>query len=58
MTDAKRKVSECHASQGGMQMRRGLMGFITKMFGGMEDYMQAYPPVGEVFKRKVDLFDV
>jgi len=56
--DAKRKASECHASQGGMQMRRGIMGFITKLFGEREDYMQAYPPVGESFKRKVDLFDV
>jgi LmbE family N-acetylglucosaminyl deacetylase len=56
--DAKRKASECHASQGGMQMRRGVLGFITKLFGEKEDYMQAYPPVGEVFKRKFDLFDV
>jgi len=56
--DAKRKASECHASQGGMQMRRGIMGFITRLFGEKEDYMQAYPPVGESFKRKVDLFDV
>ncbi len=56
--DAKRKASEAHASQGGMQMRRGLMGFITKLFGEQEDYMRAYPPVDESFKRKVDLFDV
>jgi LmbE family N-acetylglucosaminyl deacetylase len=56
--DAKRKASECHASQGGMQMRRGLMGFITKLFGEKEDYMQAYPPVNESFKRKYDLFDM
>jgi LmbE family N-acetylglucosaminyl deacetylase len=56
--DAKRKASECHASQGGMQMRRGIMGFITKLIGEREDYMQAFPPVGEGFKRRVDLFDV
>ena len=56
--DAKRKASECHASQGGMQMRRGIMGFITKLFGEREDYMRAYPPVDGTFKRKVDLFDV
>jgi LmbE family N-acetylglucosaminyl deacetylase len=56
--DAKRKASECHASQGGMQMRRGVMGFITRLFGEKEDYMQAYPPVGESFKRKLDLFDI
>lgn len=58
VSEAKRKASECHASQGGMQMRRGLMGFITKLFGEREDYMRAYPPVGESFKRKGDLFDI
>ncbi len=56
--DAKRKASECHASQGGMQMRRGIMGFITKLFGEREDYMQAYPPVNGQFERKYDLFDI
>ncbi|HET7143468.1 MAG TPA: PIG-L family deacetylase [Anaerolineales bacterium] len=55
---AKRKASECHASQGGMQMRRGVIGFITKMFGEREDYMRAYPAVGESFKRRIDLFDI
>jgi LmbE family N-acetylglucosaminyl deacetylase len=58
VTEAKRKASECHASQGGMQMRRGLMGFITRVFGEREDYMRAHPPVGGSFKRKSDLFDV
>ena len=58
VSEAKRKASEAHASQGGMQMRRGLMGFITKFLGEKEDYMQAYPPVGDSFKRKVDLFDI
>ena len=57
VTDAKRKASECHASQGGMQMRRGLMGFITKMVGEREEYMQAYPPVNGKFKKKTDLFE-
>ncbi len=56
--EAKRKASECHASQGGMQMRRGLMGFVTRLFGEREDYMRAYPPVGESFKKKKDLFDI
>lgn len=58
VSEAKRKASEAHASQGGMQMRRGLMGFITRFLGEKEDYMQAYPPVGNSFKRKVDLFDI
>ncbi|MBI5965053.1 MAG: PIG-L family deacetylase [Chloroflexi bacterium] len=58
VAEAKRKASEAHASQGGMQMRRGMMGFITRFFGEREDYMQAYPLVGEAFKRKTDLFDI
>jgi len=55
--DAKNKASACHASQGGGQMRRGLMGFITKLIGENEDYMRAYPPVQPGDKRKKDLFD-
>ena len=39
-------------------MRRGLMGFITKMVCEREEYMQAYPPVNGKIKRKTDLFDV
>ena len=31
--DAKHRASACHASQGGGQIRRGLMGFVTRMFG-------------------------
>ncbi|HMU93326.1 MAG TPA: PIG-L family deacetylase [Anaerolineales bacterium] len=55
--EAKQKASACHASQGGGQMRRGLMGFVTRMFGENEDYMQAYPPVAGNSKRKTDLFE-
>ena len=58
VSEIKSKASACHASQGGMQMRRGLLGFVTRLFGEREDYMQAYPPVGESFKRKADLFDI
>ena len=57
VSEIKRHASEQHASQGGGQMRRGLMGFITKVFGESEDYMRAYPPVNGSFKRKHDLFD-
>jgi LmbE family N-acetylglucosaminyl deacetylase len=56
--DVKRRASECHASQGGMQMRRGAMGLITRLFGEREDYMRAYPPVDGSFKRRADLFDI
>ncbi len=59
VSEIKSRASACHASQGGMQMRRGLMGFVTRLFGEREDYMQAYPPVTDEknFRRKYDLFD-
>lgn len=53
----KREASEQHASQGGRQMRRGWMGFFTRLFGEREEYMQAYPPVIGRFRVKRDLFD-
>ncbi|GAB4547457.1 MAG: PIG-L family deacetylase [Anaerolineales bacterium] len=57
VSEQKRKASEAHASQGGMQMRRGLMGFVTRVFGESEDFMRAYPPVSENARRAKDLFD-
>jgi N-acetyl-1-D-myo-inositol-2-amino-2-deoxy-alpha-D-glucopyranoside deacetylase len=57
VSEEKRLASAAHASQGGIQMRRGLMGFITKVFGEKEDFMRAYPPVEDGFRRKRDLFD-
>jgi hypothetical protein len=57
VTEIKRKAGEQHASQGGIQMRRGLMGFITKVFGEKEEYMRAYPPVNGSYRRQRDLFD-
>ncbi|GAB4419718.1 MAG: PIG-L family deacetylase [Anaerolineales bacterium] len=54
----KRAASACHASQGGMQMRRGLMGFVSKLFGNHEDFMRAYPPVKGRFRRAKDLFEI
>ncbi len=58
VSDVKRKAGEQHASQGGIQMRRGLMGFVTKVFGEREDFMQAYPPVADGFQKRRDLFDL
>ena len=55
---AKAEASICHASQGGVGMRRGLMGFVTRVFGEREDYMRAYPPVKGAFKRRKDLFEL
>jgi N-acetyl-1-D-myo-inositol-2-amino-2-deoxy-alpha-D-glucopyranoside deacetylase len=54
----KDAASMCHASQGGAQMRRGLMGFVTRMFGEHEEYMQAQPPVAAGQRVKNDLLDL
>ncbi|MBI5932739.1 MAG: PIG-L family deacetylase [Chloroflexi bacterium] len=57
VVEIKHEAAICHSSQGGGQMRRGLMGFVTRMFGEHEDYMRAFPPVNGNFKRLDDLFD-
>ena len=59
VSELKRQAGAQHASQGGVGMRRGLMGFITRVFGEKEDYMRAFPPVpvNGRFRRKHDLFD-
>ena len=57
VSEVKRQAGAQHASQGGVGMRRGLMGFVTRVFGEKEDYMRAYPPVNGRFRRKHDLFD-
>jgi LmbE family N-acetylglucosaminyl deacetylase len=57
VAEIKRQAGAQHASQGGVGMRRGLMGFVTRVFGEKEDYMRAYPAVDGRFRRKRDLFD-
>ncbi|MBV6394604.1 MAG: 1D-myo-inositol 2-acetamido-2-deoxy-alpha-D-glucopyranoside deacetylase [Anaerolineales bacterium] len=57
VAQAKAEAGACHASQGGVGMRRGLMGFVTRIFGEHEDFMRAYPPAQAGLKRKADLFD-
>lgn len=57
VADIKSNAGACHASQGGIQMRRGLMGFVTKVFGEHEDFMRAYPPVNGKVKITKDLFE-
>ena len=54
---AKDAAALCHASQGGAQMRRGIMGFMTRLFGEHEDYMRAYPPVADVHRVGRELLD-
>jgi len=57
VAEIKREAGRQHASQGGLQMRRGWMGLITKMFGEREEYMRAYPPVVDgKYKIANDLF--
>ena len=51
----KAAASACHASQGGMGMRNGVMGLFIKLFGEHEEYMQAYPLVKAGWKIKKDL---
>jgi LmbE family N-acetylglucosaminyl deacetylase len=58
VSEIKGAASRCHASQGGMQMRRGLMGFLTRWFDRYEDFMQAHPAVPGGARRKTDLFDL
>jgi LmbE family N-acetylglucosaminyl deacetylase len=53
----KAEAGACHGSQGGIQMRGGLMGLAVRMMGGFESYMRAFPPVAGKFKVHQDLFD-
>ena len=57
VSQTKDQAAACHASQGGNQMRRGLMGFVTRAFGEHEDYMRAYPPVNGKRPVSKDLFE-
>ncbi len=52
----KAQAGGCHASQGGLQMRSGLMGFANRLLGENESYMRAYPPVNGDRRVVKDLF--
>jgi LmbE family N-acetylglucosaminyl deacetylase len=54
---AKDAAALCHASQGGAQMRSGVMGFMTRLFGEHDDYMRAYPPVQDGHQIGRELLD-
>jgi LmbE family N-acetylglucosaminyl deacetylase len=57
VAEIKREAGAQHISQGGVGMRRGLIGFITRVFGEKEDYMRAYPPMENARQKIVnDLF--
>jgi len=53
----KTAASACHASQGGMQMRRGFMGLVFRLLGETDTYMRAYPPVNGNEQAARDLLD-
>ncbi len=53
--EKKVAASACHASQGGIGMRRGVMGLFIKLFGEFEEYMQAYPVIETGWKIRKDL---
>lgn len=55
VVQVKAQASACHASQGGVGMRQGIMGLFTRIVGESENYMQAYPPVTPNAKVKDDL---
>lgn len=40
----KTEASICHDSQGGGNMRKGVMGWVMRVVGTKETYMRAYPP--------------
>jgi LmbE family N-acetylglucosaminyl deacetylase len=57
VVETKREASACHASQGGIVMRRSLMGLATRALDKHEDYMRAYPTVNGKTKIVKDLFE-
>jgi LmbE family N-acetylglucosaminyl deacetylase len=57
VSEIKAKAGACHASQGGIQMRRGLMGVVTRALGEHDNYMRAFPPVRDRSRTGRDLFD-
>lgn len=57
VVQAKRDAGACHASQGGIVMPRGLMGFATRALEKHEDYMRVYPPTNGKTKIAKDLFE-
>ena len=58
VAEIKREAGAQHVSQGGVGMRQGLMGFVSRVFGEREEFMRAYPPVPDgKYRVARDLFD-
>jgi LmbE family N-acetylglucosaminyl deacetylase len=60
MREIKRQASAQHASQGGgvSASRWTLFGIMNMILGGRDFSMRSYPPVGERFRSRTDLFDI
>jgi len=56
VAEKKTLASACHASQGGSQMRRGMLGAIFRMLGEADTFMQAYPAPEDGQKLQRSLF--
>jgi N-acetyl-1-D-myo-inositol-2-amino-2-deoxy-alpha-D-glucopyranoside deacetylase len=56
VVEKKASASACHASQGGAQMRRGVIGAMFRLLGEQEMFMQVYPAPVVGQKLKTDLF--
>jgi mycothiol S-conjugate amidase len=56
-SEKKILASACHASQGGNAMRRGLVGWIFRLFGETDTFMRAQPPVPPGSRLQTDFFD-
>lgn len=56
VAEKKTLASACHASQGGSQMRRGVLGLIFRLLGESDTFMQAYPPPEDGQKLRRSLF--
>jgi len=44
VSQKKTLASACHASQGGSQMRRGVLGWVFRLLGESDTFMRYYPP--------------
>ncbi len=54
--EKKDQAGACHHSQGGGQMRRGMMGWFRLLFDRYETFMRASPPVARHTRKTNDLF--
>lgn len=51
----KNAASFCHASQGGAGLAKGPLQWVSRLFGGQDQFMRAFPPP-QAGEREADLF--